>query len=384
MLRIGILLPRSTIYPSIGLDMLHGVKTYLKTHQLIDQVQLFTDNIGFGIDEADIYTKAEKMLLQEDAQIVIVCADERIQELLKPIFTATNKILIMLNLGANLPETWSTAPTCITHSLNFCFHAWLTGKEAANAASKEAVNIISYYDGGYRVCYSLLNSHQQNGGVPAYNYVTKLKLAEFDLQPIDAFLTENKEVKTALCLFSGEQAVQFYQDIKPIQQKHSLTLYGSAMMQAPTLKKELPADFSFVDMLAFVPWYSELPNAANQIFKEKIAAGGHQPANYFSLLGWETGILIAQMLPLFESGMAAVEMVQQLMAASFETPRGRVSIDAHTHYSYGNAWLVKTNEQFSATVVKELTDVEASWTAFTSEPGLKGEISSWRNTYLCI
>ena len=125
MLRIGILLPRSTIYPSIGLDMLHGVKTYLKTHQLIDQVQLFTDNIGFGIDEADIYTKAEKMLLQEDAQIVIVCADERIQELLKPIFTATNKILIMLNLGANLPETWSTAPTCITHSLNFCFHARL-------------------------------------------------------------------------------------------------------------------------------------------------------------------------------------------------------------------------------------------------------------------
>ncbi len=384
MLRIGILLPRSSLFPRIGLDILQGVKTYLKSNDLIDQVQFFTDNIGFGIDESDIYTKAEKMLLQEDVQIVIVCADERIQELLKPIFTATNKILIMVNMGANLPETWASSPTCITHTLNFCFHAWLTGKEAAKASNKAAVNIISYYDGGYRICYSFLNSHQKNGGVPAFNHVTKLKLAEFDLQPVDAFLDQNKDVKSALCLFSSEQAIKFYQEILPIQQKHSLQLYASPMMLDAALKKELGEAFSFPEMLAFVPWLNDLPNAANKEFKEKMSAVGNQSANYFSLLGWETGMLVEKMLPLFEKGMPEAAIVQALIATPIETPRGTVTIDSTTHYSYGNAWLVRNNENFEPTILKALENVNETWAAFRDEPGPKGEISSWKNTYLCI
>lgn len=75
MVRAGILLPRSTLFPAIGLDILNGIKSCLKQHGIQDEFIFKTDNIGFGIEEAEIYTKAERMLLQEDADLVIVVAD---------------------------------------------------------------------------------------------------------------------------------------------------------------------------------------------------------------------------------------------------------------------------------------------------------------------
>ena len=55
MLRTGILLPRSTLFPSLGLDILNGLKENLKKQNAFDQVKLVTGNIGFGVDEQEIY-----------------------------------------------------------------------------------------------------------------------------------------------------------------------------------------------------------------------------------------------------------------------------------------------------------------------------------------
>ena len=52
MLRIGILLPRSTLFAAIGLDFLNGIKAFLQQYQLSEDIKLITDNIGFGTDKA--------------------------------------------------------------------------------------------------------------------------------------------------------------------------------------------------------------------------------------------------------------------------------------------------------------------------------------------
>ena len=128
MLRAALLLPRSTLFPAFGIDILNGIKSCLKHNGVQQEIDVRTDNIGFGLDEADIYTKAEKFLLQEDVDLVMVVADVRICELLEPLFTATNKILMMVNTGANFPETWQGSPTTLVHSANFCLHTHLTGR----------------------------------------------------------------------------------------------------------------------------------------------------------------------------------------------------------------------------------------------------------------
>jgi branched-chain amino acid transport system substrate-binding protein len=384
MLRTGILLPRSTLFPSLGLDILNGIKNYLKKHNLSDDVKLITDNIGFGVNEQEVYSKTEKMLLQEDVDIVVLCADTKITEMLQPLFTASNKILLAVNFGANFPDSWQPAPTSITHSLNFCLHARLTGMLAANEKNKQAANVVSYFDGGYRQCYSMLQSHQENGGVPVFNHITAHKTAEFTLAPLAEFLEQNSDVNNLLCLFAGDMAEMFYREVSPLQKKYNLNLYVSPMMFDDSLKAALGTEFSIENVKGFIPWHSSLNNTANDIFKETVFAAGHM-ANYFSLLGWETGLILNEIIRLHNEGNTnAATVVKSLTEASFDSPRGWMKIDAATQYSYGPSYLASCKNNIEISIEHEKENIDAAWALFTNEKLPPGESSSWRNTYLCI
>jgi branched-chain amino acid transport system substrate-binding protein len=384
MLRTGILLPRSTLFPSLGLDILNGIKNYLKKQNLSDAVKLITDNIGFGVNEQEVYSKTEKMLLQEDVDIVVLCADTKITEMLQPLFTASNKILLAVNFGANFPDSWQPAPTSITHSLNFCLHTRFTGMLAANESNKQAANVVSYFDGGYRQCYTMLQSHQENGGVPVFNYITPHKAAEFTLAPLAEFLELNSAVNNLLCLFAGDMAEKFYSEVSPLQHKFNLNLFVSPMMMEASLKDTLGNDFNIENVKGFIPWHCSLNNTANDIFKETLAAAGHV-ANYFSLLGWETGMLLNEIVSQNNAGNSnAKTIVKSLTETAFDSPRGWMKIDAATQYSYGPSYLAYCKSNFEISVGNEKENVDAAWTAFTNEKLPPGESSSWRNTYLCI
>ncbi len=390
MLRTGILLPRSTLFPSLGLDILNGMKNYFKKQNLTDEVKLITDNIGFGVNEQEVYSKAEKMLLQEDVDIVILCADTKITEMLQPLFTASNKILLAVNFGANFPESWQPASTTITHSLNFCLHTRLTGKLAAKETNKKAVNVVSYFDGGYRQCYTMLQSHQENGGEPLFNHVTAHKSADFTLAPLAEYLEQNNDVNTLLCVFAGDMAEMFYQEISPLQKKINLNLYVSPMMFDESLINALGNEFSIDQVKGFIPWHASLNNTANELFKETILSAGHS-ANYFSLLGWETGMILKEIIRLNNAGNTnATTVVKALTEISLDSPRGWMKIDAATQYSYGPSYLANFKNNMSSgpggeiTVENETENIDEEWIAFTNEKLPPGESSSWRNTYLCI
>lgn len=378
MLRIGILMPRSTLFPALGLDILNGLKQSLKEQQLFDEVKLLTDNIGFGIEEPEIYTKAEKMLLQEDADMVIVCADVRIAEMLQPLFTASNKILMVVHFGANLPDSWQAAPTTITHSLNFCLHAGLTGRLAAQETNKQTINTISYYDGGYHQCFCMITRNQASGGVPCLNHITHLKVEEFTLAPVAAYLGEHSDTHTLLCLFAAEQAERFYREIQPLQEQHLLNLYVTPMMLEGSLKKTLGEGFSIKNVKGYIPWHASLENEHNQVFKK-------YTANYFSLLGWDAGLIIAALLPQMNGEETdAAALVKSLSGKTFNSPRGWLKMDPVTQYTYGPSYLATCGGNFEVTLGTEIETIEEEWSNFTKTPMPVGESSGWRNTYLCI
>lgn len=373
-------MPRSTLYPALALDMLNGLKLSLKDQQVSPGTELVIENIGFGTNEPEIYAKAEKMLLEQDVDVVIAFADTIIAELLQPLFTATNKILLIVNFGANFPRSWKPAPTSITLSLNFCLHAKLTGKLAAQKEQKQVANVVSYYDGGYNQCYSMLNSNLLNGGIASFNHVTHLKLEEFSLRPLENFLDENTEVDTALCLFAGDQAERFYTDIQAQQQKRALDLFVSPMM----LDESLFANTGIMvqRVQGYVPWHSGLQHDANDRFKETLLSNTNRPANYFSLLGWDTGLLLAEICRQAPTATGAGNIIAAIISKKYESPRGWLVTDAATHHCYGPSWHVHAAGK-TITADQEETDVASAWREFTSEP-LLPESSMWRNTYLCI
>lgn len=381
MMKVGLLTPRSTLFPHLSTDWLSGLKIFLKHHGVADDFSLSIDNIGFGTDEQDIYSKAEKMLLQEDADLVVLFADNYAAEMLAPLFSATNKLLLVVNFGANFPDNQEPASTVIYHSLNFCFHAGLTGKLAASGKSKNAINAVSYYDGGYRQCFCMLNGHQSNGGVPVFNHITHLRLSEFTLAPIAEFAENNPDVATLLCLFSGEQAERFYDEIGAIQEKHPFQLFVSPMMLDETLK--LPVEMSGINASGYVPWHSSLGNSANIQFKEIFTKATGKSVNYFSLLGWETGMLLSMIREKY-NGNNAAETIVLLKQEVINSPRGSLKLDGNTHQTYGPSYLAVINSTRSIEIQEEIKMLDEEWQLFCEIKLGAGESSSWRNTFLCI
>src|SRR3989338_2192712 len=98
--KIGVLLPRSSYY----------------------------EIIGFGADKNSVYRAAERILLDENIAVVFAYLTQRSAQLLRPLFMAANRLLIVLDAGANLPQEWPTTPNILYHSLHNSLGAWLSGK----------------------------------------------------------------------------------------------------------------------------------------------------------------------------------------------------------------------------------------------------------------
>jgi branched-chain amino acid transport system substrate-binding protein len=387
MLRIGMLTPRSTLYPTMGFDILNGLKTGFAQLNLSDHVSLITDNIGFGTDEAEIYTKAEKMLLGDNADMVIACCDSRIAAMLQPLFTAADKLLLVTNPGANLPESWQPQPTTIVHSLNFCFNTALTGALAASNGT--AAMAASYYDAGYNQVYSMLTSFQQNGGRILYNHVTHLKTEQFTLQPLKEFMVSENGTQNLLCLLSADMAALFYKEMAIMQQNQPCNLFVAPMMLEETMIKGLNNEVAIAHVQGYTPWLSTLGNAHNQQFVSAYQAAYNKQPNLFTLLGWDSALIIEQFSQQLQSNNNNTANAVKAMGngAPMASPRGWIKLDPASHHIYGPAYLVKANDHFELTIAgNDSLDMDTEWKNFTATMALSStEIhSAWRNTYLCI
>jgi branched-chain amino acid transport system substrate-binding protein len=387
MLRIGILTPRSTLYPTMGFDILNGLKAGFAQHNLANDITLFTENIGFGTDEPEIYTKAEKMILGDNADVVIACCDSRIAAMLQPLFAAAGKLLLVTNVGANLPEDWQPHPTTITHSLNLCFNTSLTGGLAA--AHGTGALAASYYDAGYNQVFTMVTRFQQKGGRILYNHVTHLKAENFTLQPLRQLMAHEQGTQNLLCLFCADMAELFYKEMAQIQQNQHCDLYVAPMMLEETLADDLKKEVPLKNVQGYTPWLSSLTNANNQTFVTAYQAAQGKRPNIFALLGWDTALLIDQ----FAKHLAAnngntVNAVKDMgQAPQLPSPRGWIKLDPVSNHIYGPAWWVKGSNYFDLTIEENSTlDIAAEWKSFKEEVMLPANElhSAWRNTYLCI
>ena len=161
--------------------------------------------------------------------------------------------------------------------------------------------------------------------------------------------------------------------------------YVSPMMLDEALTTSLKDVVGINNTKGYIPWHSSLINEVNDKFKKHYTESTGQPVNYFSLLGWETGLLLKEILLQQTSGNKnTAAIISSLKEISFASPRGWFKIDAQTNHSYGPSYLADIKEQEDVRIENEFAHADEEWRAFTEEKLNAGESSSWRNTYLCI
>lgn len=378
-MKIGALLPRSTFHPLLHHDFLQGMQAYL--HYKNISVEFITANIGYGTDEELLVAEAEKMLLEQQVQILIVYADQtavgRIANLAKPL----NRLILAVHSGAKYHHDWEPHPVVLSHTLNNVIQCRLTGIYAAGLSSVAAV-CTSFYDGGYAINHALTQPYFDHGSSVQYNFVSKYTSRDFDSTPLHQFLNARQDVQALLAIYNGELAHCFLQQLQQANITQPLQIFGSPM----TLDETIPLVHGALKLpfrvSGYVPWVSALNNNANQLLKEQFTQYTGREVNLPGMHGWDTGMILEHIYNTVDiHRFRAREIIAAMQHITLDSPRGALQMDTATNYMIAPAWLVQTNEDFELEVINGIDNTVPLWQEIVAEE--RGFATGWINTYLC-
>lgn len=380
---IGILLARSTYYQTIGFDLYEGLRSSLK-HLGRSDIRIVSDNIGFGADKQQCYRSAEKLLLEENASVVIAYIGHRTAQLLRPLFLAANKILIVLDAGANLPHEWPTCPNIFYHSLHNSLGASLAAKLAVNDGYKTAGMVTGYYDGGYLHTYSISKGFEETGGKISFNHATGYTTEDFSIEPLKDHLMQFPN-SALLSIFSGDFVQWYFEGIKNSFEGKNPPIYLPPFGLEETMLAD--TDYPSDNIKGIAAWSKKIDSSENKIFTETLIEAGRTP-NLFSLLSWESAFIAVEVLKLIdESKNNIAQIASSLQSFSFEGPRGNIYFDAKTNTSISPLYkvaLVSNNEgKCELQLEGETTDTYEHFEKLTNQD-LNNSASAWYNSYVCI
>lgn len=380
-MKTGILLPRSTTHPLIAYNFMDGIHAFLKNQGLDTKITCTTAYIGFGTDPEIVQQEAERLIMEQQVDMLIIFADFPVVECLFPIVKALNKLLLVVNHGAKYPDSWTAQPNVIHHNLNNAVNCWLTGKKAANLHPAAAV-VSSYYDGGYSISHSLATSFLNESGNIVFNFVGHQYKTEFNTQPLVSFLKTEPEVEALLAILSGELVPEFYNQLKAEIADRKLNLYGSpVLLEESVLPDHL---HSALSLSGYTSWFSAAIHAENQTYCNTFKKNTTREPDSFGVLGWDTAAILKAIFEAKgEDPIDAVNISRHPALQNVSGAKGAMKLHIQTQqYIAPLHYISSKNGTMESLHVVTVEEVEKSFNELIGQE-LTGISSGWLNTYLC-
>ncbi|MBO0939508.1 ABC transporter substrate-binding protein [Fibrella sp. HMF5335] len=374
---IGLLLPQSSLYPTLPFDLVEGLRAGLDEVSLAD-TKLVLEGIDYGTNPANVQTKAQKLLLQEGADVVVGMVSKRVGDALAPMFATANRLLLVLDVIGEFfsgQPSASEAPTSHVyyHSLQTCAGTWLAGRDAA--ALGPVIQTASYYDSGYLQGYAVSQGVAAGGSTMGQWAISPLKTADFTLAQLQTGL-EQDAGNSIVALYTADMAEQFFAGYVALPPHRDVPIWGGPLLLEEQTLAKVP--YQTEGIRGYVAWSQTLDNPLNQRFQEALRRRGRHP-NLFSLLAYEAASILLTYL-------ADLSAIDQLATSSFDSPRGTITMNATTHYTSGPL--------YEATVLASDTGhcrLHPGAPVSTNDPidhllaqGQLNTYANWFNTYLCI
>ena len=381
-MNIGILYPKSNAHPGISLDFMDGLKIFFKQQGLLNDIDFVYDSIGFGGSEKEVYEKTEKLLVLENVDILVAYIDLKVLGILQPLLNASGKLMMVINPGANYPDNWKPQPNIIHLGLQHAFLCWLAGSLAGKLTDRKAIMATTFYDCGYLHNAAMVMGFVKQGGKVMFNYINNQPYNDaFNIKQLTDFLSTDKETRNLLCTFDALPASLLYKQLNECNEAEELQLFVSPMMLEQKALENMPAGFNF-PIAGFISWNTAIENESNNYFVDTYLQQTRRTPTIFSLLGWETAMVLQQVLgckDFYKDGKAVVTALQKI---TINSPRGKIFLDAQTHYFISPVYKCAIKKHSAKVEFVCIDDPGAEWEAFVNEPS-ESVSSGWINTYLC-
>lgn len=375
-LKIGLLLPRSDMFPTLALDFLNGLKLTLKSSDSANLPQFIIEGIGNAADNS-LLKVAEKMILQEDVDITIsFCGIFKLKELVA-IFNSYKKPLIHLDLGGNVFKKEHISEYVLHHTLNLCESTYASGVYAAKNFGKNAALAISFYDGGYHLAESFAKGFTENGGNIVYTYVSPM---EYKSETFETMIKgiESSKSDVVFGLFSYKEAIKVFEAVANSQLNGKIPFICIPLM---TDECNNTKNYNLDNVYSLASWAFEEETPEMRNFNSSYSKKHENNPNIFSLLGYETGLIVHKSMN--DQGEIPSKISESLKSKKIQTPRGELIFN-NFNDSQVNEFKIRKfhfiNTNYQNTVAGT---IDASISENLKEKFEELPLTGWQNPYIC-
>lgn len=364
--KVGVLLPQSNAYPSMGKSFLNGMHLALKEIKY----NLIIESIGSGSDPKQLINSFQKLCFQENVILTTgILGHYGFKELTD--FAGNNQeTLIAANFGSKhpleLPDGVFQNSLGLYDSLQLLAEYLLQNNKTKMATS------TCYYEAGYGFIEALDSIISQENISFSGHYITPLHPRKNESELMHRFFSEIKPdaiIAFHNNIFAREHA--FYLEQNQLHLKHPMYMLPFSAEEA--LLKEYPEVFNTTKTIS--SWYPELNTESNKLFTQEYWQEFNKSPDFFALLGYENGLVIRSTFNKSKQEFSTI-----IKHLKLEGPRGVIDFNnsynrtSYDHYIWNNE---STNQQHPQ------RSIYAKLNKKTFTGSSKKNNTGWFNTYLC-
>lgn len=376
-LKIGILLPRSDMYPTLGMDFLNGLKLSLET-SIPEGVtpKYIVESVGSAADET-LLKIAEKMLLQEGVNFTVsFCSVFKLEEL-TVIFNNYKKPLIHVDLGGNVLKPEHFGPYVLHHTLNLWQSGYAAGKYAAEKFGKKGFMASSIYEGGYHLPEAFNRGYSDAGGFISNYYVSPMDYKSETYEPMLAGISE-EPYDVVFALFSFKEGKKVFDILAKSDLNGTVPIMAIPMM---TDEIYITENLNIEGVQSVASWAFDDDTPQMKNFLTSYQQNYDDSPNIMGLLGYEVGITVGNCIT--SEGKVASKLADTLQQKTLETPRGTLRYNSYNESQVDTFKLRKfefNKTKYHNTVI-DTVDTSFSETMNSDLENLP--YNGWQNPYIC-
>ncbi len=350
-IKVGLVVPQSGVYASLGTDMQRGWDLWLEGNGgAFGDYTVETVAVDEGETPQTGVPAVQRVIQQDDVDVVVGLVNSATALGVSDLLTESKKLLIVTNAGAGAltgegrtPYIWRTSFT------NAQVAAAMGTYLAASGSAPNIFAIAPDYAAGTEVIEGFTAAYTAGGGSiageakPPFGSTT-------DYQPFLSTIQGSGATAT-FCFFSGAEAITFVRQYEQFGLSDTIPLYGSGFLTEGSVLPEQGA--AALGVQTTLHYTDQLDNPANAAFVEAYTAAYGVSPSTFSAQTWDAANVLNRALA------SATALDGDSLAAALggigivdDSPRGPWEFDGQTPRQ--NMYL-RTVEDDGGTLVNVVT-----------------------------
>lgn len=362
--KIGVLLPQSKEFPTMGKEFINGLKLSL----FQNDYNFIVEGIGFGNNTEQITNSIQKLINQEDVDITTGILGHKGLTTILDFVEGMEEPFLYSDFGATKPLDLSNRKNIYCNSLDLYKATSLLGQYFLNNNLLNIGTSTCYYESGYGFLEAIQNSIYKNKkGQFSGHFITPLHPRENEADLMKEFVSATNP--DALFAFhNGIYAKEHASYLQNNEINKSTPLYTLPFTIDNKILQQFPKIFDQTRCVS--SWFTNSKNEENQNFTSLYKERYNKTPSIFSVLGYENGLLIKNFLG----------NINNFSNAEIIGPRGPLNVNKTTNRTDikqllwelswdGNTYKIKCLEELDYQMAIDFLNSDQD--------------NGWHNAYLC-